>query len=507
MGTVALNSRLVQRSISAAGWGISGSALRILLQIGSQIVLARILGPAAYGVFAIGILVVSLGNYIADTGIAYGLVQREKISDADVRFIFTWQAILGALVAGLIVLLAPSLARLFHEPRAEPMLMALSGVCFLNALTTPSINLLKRELNHRSLQIGQVVAYAIGYICVGIPLALWGAGVWALACAWLTVAAMQFLLLYVQVKHPLLPLVWFSGGAGHLRFGGLVLLTNIINWFMTNVDKAIAARFFPGTNLGLYSTSFTLLNTPTTALYSNVQAVVFSAAARMQDRPDAISRAYLKLLGLLAGLFVPAFGALAAVSGTLVLALYGAAWIDAAPMITAFACGMPLLLAWGISTPVLWNTGQASREIMIQLPIAVLWVAGAYFAVQHSVVMLAWAMTACFLVRVVLVGIIVCRTLQVSASEIFDALRGPALSTAAVVGAVFTADSMLASAHVPTALVLALDALAGSMVLALMFRFVSLSLSAPARDLLGEAVRKVPARVQPLLSAIARGPR
>ena len=507
MGTITLNSRLVQRSITAASWGISGSAVRIVLQLGAQIVLARILGPAQYGIFAIGVLVVSLGNYLSDTGLAYGLVQRKEISNEDIRFVFTWQVILGAFVAGLIMLSANSLAIMFREPRTQGMLIALSGVCFINALTTPSINLLKRELDHRSLQIGQVIAYTIGYICVGIPLAMNGAGVWALVYAWLTLSVAQCLFLYLRVKHPLLPLVWFSGAVGHLSFGSLVLITNLINWFMTNVDKAIAAHFFPGAKLGLYSTSFTLLNTPTTVLYSTVQSVVFSAAARVQDRPDSISRAYLKLLGLLGGLFFPAFGALAAVSGTLMLALYGNAWVDAAPMVSAFACGMPLLLVWGISTPVLWNTGLASREVLIQLPIAILWVIGAYFVVQHSVVLLAWAMTACFLLRVVVVGIVVCRTLNISFADIIAALRGPALTTAVVVGGVYAIDRILGSVGVPALLVLVLDFLTGVLLEGLIFRQVRAALSSASRDLLCQGILKLPAHTHLLLTSVAEGPK
>lgn len=506
MGTLALNSRLVERSIKAAGWGLSGSALRIVLQMGAQIVLARILGPEQYGLFAIGVLVVSLANYVADSGIAYGLVQRKDITDADIRFVFTWQAILGLLVALAIIALAPLLAGVFHEPRADNLLKALSLVCLVNALTTPSMNLLKRALDHRNLQIGQVIAYAVGYVGIGIPLAIHGVGVWALVYAWLTVAIVQWLYLYNCVRHPLRPLLWFEYAKSHLNFGGLVLLTNLVNWFMTNVDKAIAARFFPGANLGLYSTSFTLLNTPTTVVYSNVQSVVFAASAQVQGQTDSMKRAYLKLLGLLSGIFLPAFGALAAVAGTLMLALYGSAWAAAAPMVTAFACGMPLLLVWGISTPVLWNTGQAFREIRIQVPIAILWVAGAYYAVQFSVVVLAWAMTACFLIRVVMVVAVVCRTLQIRLVETARAILGPVVVALLVTGGVAGIDRLLIAEGWHALAVLGADVVAGAIGLVVAMRYLSWALSPLARDLLGEASRKMPALIRPTLTSIARGP-
>ena len=44
-------------------WGTAGSALRIVVQIGAQIILARLLGPDQYGVFAMAVVVLSLGRH------------------------------------------------------------------------------------------------------------------------------------------------------------------------------------------------------------------------------------------------------------------------------------------------------------------------------------------------------------------------------------------------------------------------------------------------------------
>ncbi len=505
--SMAPKSGLTEKSVGAAGWGLAGSALRICIQMGAQIALARILGPDQYGVFAIGVLVVTLSNYFADIGIAYGLVQAPQISDRDVRFVFTWQAVLGVVVASIIFFSAPLVASAFHEPRSAQLLEVLALVSLLGALTAPGVCLLKRELDFRSLQIAQVVSYVIGYLCVGIPMALSGAGVWSLAVAWLVMSIVQFGIVYWFTRHPLLPLLWYEGSARFLRFGGMVLVTNLVNWFMTNADKAIAGRFFPGIGMGLYSTSFTLLNTPSTVVYSNVQSVLFSAAARVQDEPDAIARAYLKVLGLLMGVFVPCFVAVSVASDTLVIALYGHSWADAGPLLAAFACSMPLLLAWGVSTPVLWNTGQASRESLIQLPVGIVWIAAAWFAAQHSLALLAWSMTCCFMIRVVLIVSIVARTIHLTIRDLASAVLGPICNALLVAGAVLVADRFVASADMPRLFVLLVDISAGALVLALTLRFFAFSMSHPARNLLTQAVRKVPVGPTGLMMKIAEGPK
>jgi lipopolysaccharide exporter len=502
-----LNSQLVARSITAAGWGLSGTALRIVLQVGAQVVLARILGPAQYGLFAIGVLVISLSSYFADSGVAYGLVQRTTVSELDIRYVFTWQVIAGSLVTLTIIALAPTLARLFQEPRAESILKVLSSVSFISALSATSMNLLKRNLDHRNIQIGQVLAYAIGYVAIGIPLALTGLGVWSLVIAWLVVAMIQLIYFYHCVRHSLRPLLQFAHAKSHMNFGGIVFLTNLVNWFITNVDKAIAARFFPGTDLGLYSTSFNLLNTPTTAISTNLQSVVFAASAQVQGNATSIKRAYLKLLGLVCGIFLPAFGSAAVIADTLIIALYGPAWADAAPMITAFACGMPLLIIWAISTPVLWNTGQALKEIKIQLPILILWVTFALLVSQYSIVLLAWALTGCFLFRVAMVMFLVCHTLDIRRVDLVRAMVGPTVVAVLVVGGVYATDLLLTSTTRHALLVLTCNFFVGSSLMVLAFRLLPWSLSPMARALLAEAFIKTPMRIRPFLVAIAKGPK
>ena len=54
---------LAVRSAVAFMWGTGGSIVRIFLQLGIQVALARLLSPEVYGAFAFGVLVVGLASY------------------------------------------------------------------------------------------------------------------------------------------------------------------------------------------------------------------------------------------------------------------------------------------------------------------------------------------------------------------------------------------------------------------------------------------------------------
>jgi PST family polysaccharide transporter len=64
------------RAATAARWSMATQAGQVLLQLGVQVALARLLGPETYGVFAIGLIVLTFTSFVSDFGFAWGLIQR-----------------------------------------------------------------------------------------------------------------------------------------------------------------------------------------------------------------------------------------------------------------------------------------------------------------------------------------------------------------------------------------------------------------------------------------------
>lgn len=437
---------LGKRGFSAVAWGSLGALVRMALQLAAQVVLARILGPEQYGIFAIGVIVISFSNFLADSGLAYGLIQKAQIDSRDLRFVWTWQLILGSLVAGAVWLLSATLAAFFSEPRAEPLLQALAWVCLLSAMAAPAMNLLKRELRYRDLQLANLFAYAVGFYLVGIPLAMAGAQVWALAAAWLTQAALLLVLLYLCTRHPLSALLWYEGAAAQARYAGKVLITNLLNWALSNMDRVIVGRNFPSRDMGLYANAYNLVSAPGSALAGAVQPVFLSLASRMSDGPQRIAAGLRGGIAAVAAVALPAFALMAVLAQPLVALILGERWIDSAPLMAPMALAMPMWLLLALSTPVLWTQDRHSREFTLQLPLLVLGVAACYLAAKHSLGAVAWALLGVHTARGVTLCWFACRAVSVSAAAVWHSTRGGLLLAMLSVGAVLAADTALQTA-------------------------------------------------------------
>lgn len=473
-------------------WGGGGAFLRLFLQMATQIVLARVLGPEQYGLFAMGVMVMSFSAFFSDVGIAYGLIQRKELDSTHIRFVFTWQLVLGTAVAVMLASLSGMLANFFNEPRMALVILVLAPLTLLQAASAVSLNLLKRELDYKSLQIAQTIAYFCAYVCLGIPLALAGAQVWALIVAWMVQTLLSLLLMYRSIRHPLRLLFRHADARSMGSFGGTVLLTNLTNWFLSNIDRVVLARVHTSVSVGLYANAYNLVNTPSSTFMGFIQSVMYSACAKVQDDPGRIRKAYLILMAGITLTIMPVFVAMATIADTMVLALYGQHWAPAADVLRPVALAMPFALLWGITTPVLWNSGRTTLEFKLQLPLAGVWLLSALVAVQYSLAALAWTVLGLFVLRTLLFTAITTRTLRLGATDFVEALRGGLVLSALVSLIAWGVDDLLATWHVsaPIRLVGVIGSCGLTVMLAL--RWLPGLIAALLGDLLEPALARLP---------------
>jgi len=83
-------SNLTKQSVSAVKWSALGNIPRYGLQLGAQIVLARLFRSKNYGLFALGMTVLAFSNMLANFGLAWDLdklllLLNEMPSKANIR--------------------------------------------------------------------------------------------------------------------------------------------------------------------------------------------------------------------------------------------------------------------------------------------------------------------------------------------------------------------------------------------------------------------------------------
>lgn len=414
-------SEIGRRSVSAVLWGATSTVARYALQLLAQVVLARMLGPDIYGLFGLGLVIFTFSRFIGAFGFGWALMQLKELTDRDVRFAFTWQFMAGCVAAVVLLLSSGLLADFFREPQVESVVQWLALACIIDAAGSASSHLLRRRLDFRSLGIVDVAGYFVGYIMVGIPAALLGAGVWALVAAWLVQAGVKTLGYYAVARHDLRPLFRHpEGGKIIMGMGATVFITNIVNWLLFNIDRVVLGRVLDVRIVGWYTVALNLASTPNSLLIGSLQPAFFAAAARVQDEPERIRGAYREVVASILILISPLFAFLAAVAPDVVLFLYGEEWVPAGDILRILALGMPAFIFWALSTPVLWNTGKKHYEALLQAPLIPVMVGGLYVAASFGPNAVAAAVSLMFMLRALVIGVAAMRAVDLS----LWALRG-----------------------------------------------------------------------------------
>jgi lipopolysaccharide exporter len=422
-------SALGRSGVSAVKWSAVSTAARFALQLVAQVILARTLGPEVFGIFAIGMVVLTFAAFVSGFGFSWSLLQRVDLHDEDIRFAWTWQVIVGALTTVAVYFAAPLLAQYFREPRAEVVIQWLSLACLLSAAAAPATYLLQRDLNFRAVGLIQVGSYGMGYLVVGLPMALLGWGAASLVAAWLVQAAVVLIASYVIRPHPVRPLLWYLGASTAVGTGRAVFFTNVVNWLLNNLDRVLIGRLLNAHALGLYNVAYNLATMPNNLLLGALQPAFLAAGARLQNELQRLGRAYLEMIATVFVLGLPSFVFLALISNDLVRVMYGPKWSEAGWVLGILFLSIPAYVIWGLSTPVLWNTGRKHFEFALQLPLVFIGALGFYLFASRGIRTAATIAALLLVLRALVIGIAAFRALHLRAAELLPhVLRGLGLS-------------------------------------------------------------------------------
>jgi len=405
------NQQTLRLTLKGFSWNVLGNLTRSVAGFVINIILARLLGPEPFGVIAIVLLIISIGNLVIESGLGAALVQKEDLEKQDISFVFTIQMTISLILAILIVALAPWIAGQFGSRSDAPILQIMTVILIFQGFTQVPSALLRRELKFKQIQAAQVISFLIGYGCVGLMLALKGFGVWSLVSAQLTQSGMHAVILFIIARHPLK--ISFIGTRKLIVFGIRILFANIANWIIQNADTAIVGKKFGTTNLGFYNRAYLLNWTPTGIILGSAQTSLFSAVSRMGKSGDTI-RVFRGFMNTFSVFFFSLYGLIALESTNIIQIIYGEEWLTAAKLLTPLAMAMPFLTLVGLEGPVLNGLGKPQLEMQAQWITAVFAVVVLLFASSISLEAAAWGVLVIYAFRLFLMSIFTLSVLEAS---------------------------------------------------------------------------------------------
>src|SRR5439155_16698701 len=141
------------RTIASGAVTLSAQGCKFLLNLVSTMVLARLLTPRDFGLFAMVATITGFLRVFKDAGLSVATVQRERITHAQVSNLFWINVVVSALSAFILAGLAPVIARFYHNPRVVSVTVLLSATFLISGSTVQHQALLKRQMRFKALAV------------------------------------------------------------------------------------------------------------------------------------------------------------------------------------------------------------------------------------------------------------------------------------------------------------------------------------------------------------------
>lgn len=320
---------------------VVGQGGRIAIQLVSVVLLARLLSPNDYGLFAMVMSVAGIAEVFRDFGLTQAVVQARTFTKEQRNTLFWVNSLIGLVLSSVVFFGASAVAAFYRHPELVPLAQGVSGVFFLNGLSTQFRAGLNRDLRFRALAVLDFGSTLLGFL-VAVALAVWGFGVWALV---IQVLVQSFVLLLASAAYSR----WLPGLPSRntpirsfLRFGTHMVGTQVITYIGGNADRVIIGLFLGASPLGLYTRPYQLVMNIANQLRSPITNVAIPVLSRLQDSP----RRYWEFTRIgqtaLGYSIVAAFGFAVGASKPLTLLLLGSQWLDAAPVMSLLSAAAAL---------------------------------------------------------------------------------------------------------------------------------------------------------------------
>ena len=317
----------------AAAWQGAAVLLLRLVNIAVTAIIAHILSPHDFGVFAVALTIYSVASSVAELGVMSCVMRRDLDLDSFAPTAATASWITSILIAAAMVAFArPFAAALGAPDAAGPTRIMAIAIVLIGAFAVPSAYLF-REFG----QDKNFLASLSGFLAstpVLIILSLTGSG--ASAFAWSRIIAHLVagcVMLIYQPKH-YRPGFSMSALPEMLRFGLPFAGANLLSFVLLNVDYMFVGRLLGATELGTYVLAFNIASLTAGLLNSVILSVSLPAFSELKADPQRLRETTAKATRSVAFVALPLAALTLTLAHPLVITVYGARWEQAAPVLS-----------------------------------------------------------------------------------------------------------------------------------------------------------------------------
>jgi lipopolysaccharide exporter len=320
----------------------------------NTIILVRLLTPEDFGVVAVAMIVVTFVEAFNNIGLDLALIRTQRLSEAHYHSAWTLTMIIGAFNSAALVLVAPTIADFYDDPRLLSVTYVMATLPIVNGLINVRIVDFRRDFHFRKDFSYQIISRSVA-LPVGISFAFYFRDYWALVAGMLSQGMISLVVSYAV--RPFRPRINFAKFNELFGFSVWIQLRSVGQALSQRIDQLYVGKILGARELGGYHVMQEITQMATTEVLLPLGRALLPGYSKMIGQEERLRSAFYKVLGFHLIIAMPITGGLYAVAPDLVLVLLGEQWLGFTGIfqILAIASGLtaigsatgPLLIAIG----------------------------------------------------------------------------------------------------------------------------------------------------------------
>lgn len=290
------------------------------------IILARILGPNAYGNVALIKAFLSILLVFIEGGLGNALIQKKDADDIDFSSVFYFNLIFCSLIYVILYFLAPYIARFYGDPSMSAMFRVSCIIILISGIKNVQQAQISRNLEFRKFFYATLAGTLISAV-IGIVMAFKGFGAWALIVQVLMNA-------FIDTA-----IVWLSGGwiprktfsfkrlIKLLPYGWKLLASNLLDSIYGNIRQFAIGKLYSASDLAYYNRGRSMPNVIVRNVNTSIDSVLFPVMSSRQDNRNEVKKITRRAIVLSNYVMAPLMMGMAAMAEPIVKIFLTESWL------------------------------------------------------------------------------------------------------------------------------------------------------------------------------------
>ncbi len=331
-----------------------------------SIIIARLVGPRDFGLIAMLTIFLAIAQVFTDSGFGNALIQKKDKSEIDYATVFYFNIGIATVIYVILFLSAPLIAKFYKEPilssvtRWSSLNLILSAICLIQRT--------KLRINSNFKKIGIIAFFAVIISgAIGLSLAYFGFGVWALVFQSVSFQLIQALLFWITSKwYPLIAFSWTSFKT-LFSFGSKILASGLLHSIYLNLYSLLIGRFYNASEVGYYNRASTISQYIPTNLINIIINVIYPLQCKHQDDNKWLVTSFSKYLRITTFIVFSIMIYISVMARPLVHLILSNEWDSSAPLISILSIAYMWLVFGSLNNYIINAKGRSDLYLKAEL--------------------------------------------------------------------------------------------------------------------------------------------